>query len=94
MGFPILLQSPGGGRTTHVLHLHLLRATVVLWAASSHTEERCENEHKLESGKDAVSGQQNKYSVVLGVFLILSTYSSHLMISYKISDVQAEPSAS
>lgn len=31
---------------------------------------------------------------LLGVFLILSTYSSQLMISYKISDVQAEPSAS
>lgn len=48
---------------THVLHLHLSRATVVLWAVSFHTEERCENEHKSESGKDVVSGQQNKYSV-------------------------------
>lgn len=54
----------GRGRTTqHVLHLHSLRATVVLWAVSFRAEERCESGHKSESAKEAVSGQQNNYSI-------------------------------
>lgn len=50
-----------------------------------------ENQLKMQS----LSSEINIKLVpdLLEGFLILSTYSSHLMISYKISDVRAEPSA-